>query len=358
VSVLDDIRKVEGVSTNGHNGSVFTTRPVPVVLPEDEVKTVDPADVATIDDLRKAGASVSWVWEGWIPEAVLTAIAAVGGTGKTRFCADLLRRIRRRMPWPDGTLMHLPADTLALWVVADNQHDELVTLAERFGIEDNIRLNALKSDPYGGVTLDEPDDYQQLEARIKAVRPRLVIVDTVGNATDRNLSKQEDAKAFYWPLQIIARRYRCAILCLTHLNATGQFLGRRVLEKVRVALRMTQFEGEERRRLEVHKSNAKKPAALGVTMGDDGNDYDPNPPEPPVLEPGKTGQTGRVKEAAEWLRGQLAGCQMRVSHLIDQAKEKGISVGTLYRAKEVLGIGESETEGRKWWGLVNSELPE
>src|SRR5262249_43800622 len=163
---------------------------------------------------------------GWIPEGVLTAIAAVAGTGKTRFCADLIRRVRQGEPWPDDTPMTLPADSLALWVAADNQHDELVTLAEKFGIEECLRLNAMKATPYGGVTLDEPDDYQAREAGVKAVKPRFVIVDTVGNATDKNLCKQEDAKAFYFPLQLLARRCRCAVLCLTHLNASGQFLGR------------------------------------------------------------------------------------------------------------------------------------
>ena len=97
----------------------------------------------------------------------------------------------------------------------------MVTLAEQFDIEDSLRINASKADPYGGVTLESAEDLALLEARVKAVKPLLVVVDTVGNATDKNLSRQEDAKAFYWPLQILARKYRCAVLCLTHLNATG-----------------------------------------------------------------------------------------------------------------------------------------
>jgi hypothetical protein len=315
-------------------------------------------NIATIDDLIAAGAKVEWVWPGWIQIGVLAAIAAKGGTGKTRFCADLLRRIRHGKGWPDGTAIAISSDALSLWVVSDNHHDEMVTLSQAFGIKDSIRLNAFKADPYGGVCLDEKQDLKDLEARIAIVRPLLVVIDTVGNATDRNLSKQEDAKGFYWPLQILARKYRCGILCLTHLNADGHFLGRRVLEKVRIAIRMEQpDEGGDRRRLEVVKSNAKRPAALGVTMGDLGNEYDTNPPasaetferRPPGPPPEK------VQEAVTWLCEWLSGGAKRVSYTRTEAELRGFSARTIYRAKEALHIEEFEAEEKKWWKLTTRE---
>ena len=131
--------------------------------------------------------------------------------------------------------------------------------------------------------LDDIRELNALEARIRAVKPVMVLVDTVGNATDKNLSRQEDAKAFYQPLQIIARRNRTAIVCITHLNAAGAVLGRRAIEKVRVALKL-EFPDpsqENRRKLQVVKSNSKQPPALGVTMGDHGNEYHKNKPWSP-----------------------------------------------------------------------------
>src|SRR5262249_4014516 len=104
-------------------------------------------DVATIRDLIAAGSQVTWLWPDWIEVGVLTAIAAPAGTGKTRFCADLLRRIRHGQTWPDGQAIGLPVDAVALWVVSDNHHDEMVTLAQAFGLVDGIRFNASKSDP-------------------------------------------------------------------------------------------------------------------------------------------------------------------------------------------------------------------
>jgi hypothetical protein len=315
-------------------------------------------NIAKIDDLIAAGAKVDWVWPDWIPIGVLTALAAKGGTGKTRFCADLVRRIRYGKGWPDGAAIAIASDALSLWVVSDNHHDEMVTLSQAFGIKDSIRLNAFKADPYGGVCLDDLQDLKDLEARVAIVRPLLVVIDTVGNATDRNLCKQEDAKAFYSPLQIIARRYRCAIFCLTHLNADGHFLGRRIMEKVRVAIRMEQpDESNDRRRLEVVKSNAKRPRALGVTMGDLGNEYDTNPP--PRTEELERRPSGpppeKLQEAVAWLGEWLKGGAKRVSITRTEAELRGFSARTIYRAKEVLHIEEIEAEDKKWWQLMTRD---
>jgi hypothetical protein len=347
MGLLDEARRRFDLeeSRNGHVEAVDR-----VVLPK-----ISADQVATIDDLAAHGASVRWLWERWIPSGVLTAIAGLAGIGKTRLCADLVRRLRHRMKWPDDSPCPTDINPLTLWVVADNHHDQLVSLADTFGIREAIRLNAPKSDPYAGVTLEAPDDYGALEARIKAVQPSLVIVDTVGNATDKNLSRQEDAKAFYQPLQLIARRHRTAILCLTHLNASGQFLGRRVLEKVRVAIRIEQPDGQNRLRIEVAKTFSQKPPALGAVMHDSGFDFDNNPPArtEASLTPGLT-QT-KLQEAADWLHDFLCGGPKRIKDARDKAELKGFGTGVLYRAKAALDVSEYFAENSKWWRLTSDD---
>jgi hypothetical protein len=339
------------LNETGPNGAARQTFSEQTV-PPGEGSARHPDEVATIEDLEKAGSQVTWLWEGWIPSGVLTAVAALGGTGKTRFCADLLRRVRHGLPWPDGKPMTLPPDALALWVVSDNHHDEMVTLSRTFGIAESVRINAWKQDPYAGVTLETAEDLADLDARIRAVKPALVIIDTVGNSTDRNLSKQEEAKLYYFPLQVLARRHRCAILCLTHLNAGGGFLGRRVLEKVRVAIRMEQPDpATEKRRLEIAKSNSKKPVALGLTMTDHGNEYDADPPHRPE-EAAKPHP--RLVECCDWLREQLRLGSKRVSHVRKQAETAGFSSKTLYKARDTIGAHEFEAEGKKWWQLTTT----
>jgi hypothetical protein len=328
-----------------------------ISFPEPEV-TEDTDDVAGIDDLKKAGAEIKWVWPKWIQRGVVTAIAAQGGTGKTRLMADLVRRVRHHLPWPDLCEMNIhPAKkTVALWVVADNHHDEMVTLCDSFGISDCVRLNASKADPYGGVTLDLLEDFEALERRVKTVQPVFVVVDTVGNATDRNLSRQEDAKAFYQPLQILARRQNVAVMALTHLNANGKILGRRALEKVRTCLRMNAADtsGEAKRRLEVTKSNSLRPEALGVQMHDDRNDYDNDPPPPP--EDANNGDpvpkvNSKNQQCLQWLEAMIREKPYRVAELRKLGENAGFSAKELYRCKEQLKITEKEIQGYKWWVL-------
>lgn len=325
--------------------------------PLDEPEAAPSDEVATIDDLIRAGAEIRWLWPGWVQIGVLNILAAEGGKGKTRFCADLLRRIRGGGLWPDGAPITLPADSTALWVVADNNHDEMVTLCRDFGVTAGVRLNAWKKDPYGGVALDAPQDLKDFEARIKAVKPAFVVIDTVGNATDKNLSKQEDAKAFYQPLQIIARRQSVAIFCLTHLSAGGQVLGRRAKEKVRILLQLDQPDpSNEKRKLWISKSNSKYPQPLGVIMGDKGNEYDDKPPQ--GVEEGASkpsGKPSRLNEVAVWLREFLKAGPQRVLHTRQAGEKAGFDGKLLYRARDNGIIEEFEAQDKKWWRLTETE---
>jgi putative DNA primase/helicase len=335
-----------------------------------QVPEFNASDVATLQDLKDAGAKLEFIWPGWIQKGVANIIAAEGGTGKTRLVADLLRRIREGMPWPDGQEMTLPTNIRSLWVLADNHHAEMVTLAECFGITDVIWVNALKSDPFGGVTLETKEDWQALRARLKAVRPHLLIIDTVGNATALNLGKQEDAKEFYSPLQVIAREYELSVLCLTHLSLGGGVLGRRGQEKVRSVIKMDVPDPEDdRRRIWVSKSNSKKPKPLGMTMNERGADYDHEPPAPPKdaelgsddptrmgqQEAGAKRRKGRPAKTAvncdEWLSGILSEGPIGVMTIIASAEHAGISRGTLYRTSEKLGVESVEIEDKTHWRM-------
>jgi hypothetical protein len=225
----------------------------------------------------------------------------------------------------------------------------------------SIWLNAPKSNPYSGVLLDSPEDLLRLEAHVQAVQPAMLVVDTTGNATDRDVCRPEEAKAFFQPLQVLARTYRLAVLCLTHLNAKGGVLGRRALEKARVVLRLLRPDPQaepNRRQLEVIKSNSKVPAPLGVTMGDEGNDYDCECPG----ESAATNGAGAVQEATKvagcmvWLQQRLAGGPVLLKQLSKEAKVASYSRKTMYNAKEQLALVDSMSEpAGKLWCLPATE---
>jgi hypothetical protein len=321
----------------------------------------DPLDLdATAADLIQANVTVRWGWERWLPYGVLTVLASEPGVGKTRFCADLARRVYLGLPWPDGALPTFPRESRTLWVPADSQHAELATLTQSFGFPpEALYLNATRRNPFEGTMLDDPADLTDFEARIKRVRPALVFVDTSLNATDRSAHKPEDAKAFFVPLAKVAHRTGVVMLLVTHLNAAGKPLGRRIMGQARLVMQLEHPDPDKqpnRRKLYVVKSNSIFPPALGVTMADQGNEYDDKPPTGPEEVRRKPGpKPEAVLKLAEWLAGCLKDGPKKVHELRKSAEQAGHSAATLYAAKEHLELEQFEAEGKKWWKLTHDD---
>jgi hypothetical protein len=322
----------------------------------------DPLDGdATAADLIAANAVIRWAWEGWLPVGALTILASEPGIGKTRFCGDLLRRVHNGLPWPDGRDPTFPKGAVVLWIPADNQHAELGSLPAAFGFPpEALYLNATRRNPFVGTMLDDEGDLRDFERRVARVRPALTFVDTSLNATDRTAHKPEDAKAFFKPLQDIAARQQVVLVCVTHLNAAGKPLGRRIEGQGRVVLMMEKPDPEQdhRRKLYVRKSHSLYPNPLGVTMGSAGNEYDLDPPKAPEKEAARirtTGEDSRLKQCCDWLVAHLGKLPQRVSHTRHDAEAAGFGSATLYEAKRVLGVVQFDQGGYKWWRLPRPE---
>src|SRR5262249_26311087 len=183
-------------------------RSKPDAAPDGDGRQADsdagPEQVATAADLIRINATTEWDWPGWIQSGVLNCLSSCEGHGKTRFAADLARRVYHGLPWPDGTPATLPKGSTTLWVPADNNHAELATLCRDFNIPpEALYLNASPKNPFGGTMLDSKEDLGALERRIELVRPALVIIDTMANATDRPMYRAEEAKKIFVPLQQI-----------------------------------------------------------------------------------------------------------------------------------------------------------
>lgn len=328
----------------------------PEQVPSDEVE-----DDATATDLIALNSSITWLWPGWIQKGTLTALAAEPGVGKTRLCADLLKRMTNGIDWPDGQPMTVERGAKVIWIAADSQWAELATIPDHFGFApDSIILNGTKLNPYGGTNFDTIEDFAKLERRIIRTKPACVYIDTIGNATDKEMTRPDQAKQIFKPLAEIATRTGTSIVLVTHLNKEGQALGRRIIGAVRqvIKLECPDPQGEpNRRKLYVDKSNSMKPRALGVTMNTGGNDYDGSPPTPASSEPGKTSspRSSHLSEDAAWLGLLLAdGLERRVKDIIDAGAEKGISVDRCYKAMRSLGgkVVESSAGNRKFWQLI------
>lgn len=332
-------------------------------------------DFATNADLKKLGLDTKWAWNGWLQIGVANLLAAQAGVGKTRWVADLVRRVHTGEPWPDGTpTPQWDSQYIAMWVAADQNHAELMTLSESFGFGERIAYSGSKIDPLGGITLETMMEFTALEMKIKAAKPLFLVVDTAGGATGKNLAKQEEARAFFAPLSAIAARRSVCLIIITHLNSGATVLGRRAEERVRCVIRISAESREQTvpRRVEVVKSNNMFPPALGMVLGESGNTYTTEPPDSPEqragLDTGRMGGgggggeakavLGRGAQCMEWLKTLLQEKPMQVGKVLAAAEEQGFSTGTVYKSMAALNVTETESprpgqKPLKWWSILD-----
>jgi hypothetical protein len=322
-------------------------------------------NVATLADVRRIMAEAKQPWPGWLASGVLNGLAADPGTGKTILAADLARRLWLRLTWPDGQCNPFPEHTRTLWVAGDRHFPQLIDLAASYGLPaEAILLNAAPSNPTGGLDLDDSSELGSLADRIRATSPGLVIIDTVGMTTARNLCRPEESRAYFAPLMEMAQATEAPFLCVTHLSKDGDALGRRIVGAVRVLWKMSDPDREgqpNRRRLWVDKTYTEKPLALGMTIGNAGCDFDFSPPTAPA--PGKGGRPADAREAAErFIRESLTEHNDRKATVLCDAwvsLGKGHGPSAFWRARDSLvESGALICEGKPLVMHLNSTSPE
>ncbi len=314
------------------------------------IQTID--DIPTLIDAEAAGASKRWIWNGWIQADMVNGLVGNFGDGKTRFVAELIRRIRTGQDWPDGQPMTLPRDSTFLFVPLDYQQSELTDLAQKYDFpKASVFLNTSKDDANGVSSFNTPKGIAALERRIAILRPAFTAIDPVtANTSGLNLGRAEDVTAIFSPLQRIARKYGTVFLVLIHTNAQGGTYGRHGTGKFRTEIKLTKVEqpdSSERYRIEVSKSNSKRPNSLGATQRDDCWEFDDNPPEVDQ-EPGKRGRKPKAsEEAMQFLRERLSKGERLQCELVKEWEDGSRSNKTIFAAaKEMIANGEMVEDER------------
>jgi hypothetical protein len=311
----------------------------------------EPEQCATLADVRRLIADTAWPWPHWLAAAVLNALAADPGTGKTLMAFQLALVLWFGWKWPDGSDKPYPQKTRTLWVPGDRHYPQLLDLAAKHGLpEDALLLNAWKSDPTTGLDLDDETELTALAKRIETEKPGLVIVDTVGMTTAANLCKPEDARTYFSPLMAIAQETAVPFLLLTHLSLGNQALGRRIVGACRVVWKMSYPDPDgqrDRRRVWVDKTYDVKPPPMGMTIGESGLLFDFNPPTPP--EPDKGGRPPEERDKArEFIFKALTEKNDRkATALCSEWTRTGGKEGTFWNARnDLVTDGKLTCDGR------------
>jgi hypothetical protein len=308
------------------------------VDPAGPMPAVEQPRFATIADLRYLQSEITWVWPGWIPAARVVGVAGFEGIGKTRLCLDLCRRAYHGLPWPDNQPPTFKPGTRSVWMCADAHHDELAEIMPAFKLPDDaVVFPAPPESPYDCTDLDSADTLDALEKVIAAVGPAFTFIDTLTAATSKDLCDARSIKPIKTPLARLTHEYNTCIVLSLHVSREGQALGRRIKAVTRslMHLECPDPEHSSRLRLWVEKTFAKKPPALGVTMGDAGNTYDFDPPK--AAEPNPGGRPPKkLPKAIGFLNQKLAKEDRKGCELVDEWEALGESKGTLFNAKKAM----------------------
>ena len=212
---------------------------------------------ATLAHVARTVSSQAWLWKGWLAQGVLNVLASDPGVGKTRFTLDLSRQLYHALPWPDGQPNTLPAGSRTLWVQGDRNFAEVLQAARDFSLPEEAvvlaRGSTSRSDRSTWTTSRRWPPWSTGSA-IPACRWS---PSTPWESVRRNLMRPDEAREFFAPLLELCQRSGISMLALTHLSANKEALGRRIVEKARVLIKMTQPDSvgqPDRRRLWVDKS--------------------------------------------------------------------------------------------------------
>lgn len=233
-------------SATGTDGAAPGPKPAVAVAPLTETDTDGrPYRLTRLDGPIEP---ITWLWEGWIPDANITLLAGDGGVGKSTFLAGLAARLSRGDRINGGT----PGNTLIL--SAEDSGAQIIGPRLRAAGADLDRVRELHLSREGwNESLTFPHDAEVLAEAIRDFGAKLVILDPGNSHLDvENSHSDLDVRRALGPLAAVAMQERCAIVYLIHLNrASGATFRHRVngtvgtINQARSVLGMAQHPDED-----------------------------------------------------------------------------------------------------------------
>lgn len=330
-----------------------------------------------VDDELADIPDLEWLWPNWIPQGMISILAAAAGTGKSYFCLDLARRIINSSEFPDG--MPIKKQGPVLYVDAENTPSLYKQRLEIWSPYERQRLFYMRTNPARfALNLDTEDDRERFLDRICALRPILTVIDSYGSATLRGERKKEDVQSLLSYLSTVATDYRLAMLLVHHLRKSvgeNQANDRPLtLDAVKGSSFITQlarnvvamqfaryWDKNGPRRLWVLKSNPGiYPEALGVI-------FKSHPQNPAIAQleydapPEVQEENTKTEECQVWLVNLLreAGEPVKPKIILEIAERDGFNQRMVHRARNNLGSRVVDTENRfnpdNCWRLVDAD---
>jgi AAA domain len=163
--------------------------------------------------------SVSWLWRGWIPMGHLTILDGDPGMGKTLLTLDMCARVTTGKAFP-GDIAALGPVNAILINAEDDMEDTIKPRLRGMGADlDRVfDVRDVKSGLAGPLYF--PTDRRLLDHFLTENQARLVVIDPIMSFLDRRIQSSNDqhVRRALGSLTWLARKHRCAILLVRHLN--------------------------------------------------------------------------------------------------------------------------------------------
>jgi hypothetical protein len=335
--------------------------------PEESFKSNTKPDEAPLKIVRMADIAtefVRWLWHPYIPLGKLTILEGDPGLGKSWLTCAIAAAVSRGRGLP-GSEPFEPSNVLML--------------SAEDGLADTLRprLDAVGADVSHVFALAEPLTFDtsgliRLEAKIIENKPALVTIDPLfaftGAKTD--IHRANECRAISAPLAAIAERQGCAIVAVRHLGKSrggGHALNAGIgsidfAAAARSVLLVGADPDESHKRAVVQIKNNLAPhgESIGYTL-EGGQFYWTGASTLTanrILSVASDDvQRSALVEAIDFLRNTLAEGAREVEEVGKEARSVGITMSTLRRAREQLGIraqrvGQPGTKQKFFWSLT------
>lgn len=318
---------------------------------------------------------VSWLWPERFALGKPSLIAGDPGLGKSFLTIDIAARVSRGAAWPDTPEAPQSPGGVVLLSAEDGISDTIhPRLAAAGAVMDRITvMQAVRVVSNGKAderAFDLSTDLPALETAILQVPDcKLVVIDPLTAYLGKvDSHRNAELRGLLAPLGNLAARHRVAVIAVTHLNkSTGGPAIYRTIGSVafsavsRSAWGVTKDARDPDRRLVLPIKNnlAAMRGGLAFRIDDGASNRGPAlawEPEPVMMSAddamGPGGPTRRSRterdDAEEWLAEILDEGPLSFKEIAVSAKEAGISIATLRRAKAGLCVRSRKTGGGGW----------
>ncbi len=173
----------------------------------------------TMEDLRLAVGDVTFLWQDWIPIGFITLLAGEAKTGKSKLAQWMSKIVIEGLKWPDGSLCKEKGN--AIYIDAEGS----LILAANSAADMSVDLSKMRIPDFNGDMLGQPDlnndeHKAQFVSMIKDLKPKLVIIDSLGGVKSGGENRKEDMQPTMLFLNHLAQEYQFAVVVIHHLNKT------------------------------------------------------------------------------------------------------------------------------------------